>query len=325
MADHRALTQSRPVISNSPTYQSPEYGAPMMSPMGVPQPFMPIFADPLSHTMPGIPPSPVLRSSFCDPNLAYAILPPYAMHPMPHHIHEASLNAMRMNTSTTSNTRPRKPMHGLPIPTRHNLNLNPNSPVFPAPYRAPGQGPTSRPFSRRTIFIQNLSATTTKADLESFLQGPNSAGIEQTEIPLDAERGRCKGFARVTFHQADEAKRAVARFNNAIFLGAKIRVKIDRSIHGAAAAYANYGLAQAPPPVPPRAGPAPDPNSPKTPGPAPSAREAPAEDKKVAPGLPAATAPVPGAGGRKESLPKVDRCQPLVVNGSGIGRRAVAT
>ncbi|PLB45160.1 hypothetical protein P170DRAFT_365976 [Aspergillus steynii IBT 23096] len=301
-----------PVNSNSPTYQTPDYGAPMMSPMGMPQPFMPIFADPLTHTMPGFPPSPVLRASYCDPNFAFAFLPPYALPPMPHPLHEASLNAMRMNSGTASNNRPTKPIHGLPIQHRH--SLNPNSPIWPASCRAPGPGPTGRPFSRRTIFIQNLSVTTTKKDLENFLQGPNNTGIEQSEIPTDAETGRCKGFARVTFHHADEAKRAVARYNNAIFMGAKIRVKIDRSIHVA------YSSSQGPP----RAAPGPDDaaNTASTGTPSsPTAPEGPAEENKVSPVLPAGTSP--GAGGRRESLPKIDRCQPLVVNGSGIGRRAV--
>ncbi|KAI9039678.1 uncharacterized protein KD926_009148 [Aspergillus affinis] len=309
-----------PVMSTSPTYQSPEYGAQMMSPMGMPpQPFLPIFADPLSQPIPGIPPSPALRS-FCDPNLAFAILPPYALSPMPHPLHEASINAMRMNNGSAN-----KPMYSHAMPTR-NINLNPNSPIFPAPCRtAPGSGPPTQPTFRKTVFIQNLSTTTTKADLETFLQGPNTNNsIEQSELPVDAETGRCKGFARVTFYHADEAKRAVARYNNAIFMGAKIRVKIGRSIHGA------YSLASQNPPPPTHPRPTHGLEIPTIPSNTPDttarhavAPETPAENKRrVSPVIPQTA---PNSGARKESLPKADRCQPLVVNGSGIGRRAVAT
>ncbi|KAK1139947.1 hypothetical protein N8T08_011024 [Aspergillus melleus] len=299
-----------PVMSTSPTYQSPEYGAPMMSPMGLPsQPFLPIFADPLSQTIPGFPPSPVLRP-FCDPNLAFAILPPYALSPMPHPLREASINAMCMNNGTASSSRPSKPMYRHGVPNRNKTNLNPNSPIFPAPGGAAlGTGYPTRPTFRRTVFIQNLSATTTKADLESFLQGLNTnTSIEQSEVPVDAETGHCKGFARVTFYYAEDAKRAVIRYHNAVFMGAKIRVKIDRSIHGAYSLPsqgilpATHGLESATVVAP----------------------QTPVDNKKnVSPVIPLETPSNSGA--RKDSLPKADRCQPLVVNGSGTGRRTVAT
>ncbi|THC97320.1 hypothetical protein EYZ11_003211 [Aspergillus tanneri] len=223
--------------------------------------------------------SPGLRPSFCDPNLAFAFFPAYPISPMAHPLHDTTINTMHMDSSSSATTNNSHPHHR----PRKSISSY------------------TRPMTRRTIFIQNLSASTTPTDLETFLQqsiGTNvtTSSIEQTEMPLDAETGCCKGFARVTFHQTEEAKRAVTMCNNAIFMGAKIRVKIDRSIH------VRYSLAQGPTSLPE-----------SSPG-------------IVAPESSGAEMKLSAAGARRESAPtQVDRCQPLVVNGSGIGRRVVAT
>lgn len=119
-------------------------------------------------------------------------------------------------------------------------------------------------------------------------------------MPLNPDTGRCKGFARVTFRSADEAKRAISLYNTAFFLGAKIRVKIDRS------GYFPSGQSQGYP--------ARDgyylPNRPNQP-----------ERKSVENDI----TPAPGTVDRKSSGPQRvterDRCQPLVVNGSGLGNK----
>ncbi|GFG03717.1 protein gar2 [Aspergillus udagawae] len=274
----------------APVYQGqgPEY-AQVINPMAMPpppppppylQPFVPVFTDQL----PSIPHSPSLSHSFCD-TLAFAMLPTYPipqLHPHPEHPFT--------NTNNTNNTPrrrttfyPRKPSSSEPSQLQTNPRFTP----------------------RRTIFIQNLGPTTTPHDLTLFLQ--DAGTIEQCEMPLNPDTGRCKGFARVTFRSADEAKRAIALYNTTFFLGAKIRVKIDRSGyfssghgHGQGQGYAaseGYYL----------------PNSLS-------------HSEKKTDQVDITTTPGPrtldrnsvrqGANDRER-----DRCQPLVVNGSGLGSK----
>ncbi|GIC94217.1 RNA-binding protein [Aspergillus udagawae] len=275
----------------APVYQGqgPEY-AQVINPMAMPpppppppylQPFVPVFTDQL----PSIPHSPSLSHSFCD-TLAFAMLPTYPipqLHPHPEHPFTNS-NTNNNNTPRPRTTfYPRKPSSSEPSQLQTNSRFTP----------------------RRTIFIQNLGPTTTPHDLTLFLQ--DAGTIEQCEMPLNPDTGRCKGFARVTFRSADEAKRAIALYNTAFFLGAKIRVKIDRSSyfssghgHGQGQGYAaseGYYL----------------PNSLS-------------HSEKKTDQVDITTAPGPrtvdrnsvrqGANDRER-----DRCQPLVVNGSGLGSK----
>ncbi|GES60277.1 RNA binding protein [Aspergillus terreus] len=255
-----------PVISSGTTYHGPEYG-PLLSPMGLPQPFITVFPDPLACQ---IPPS-AGTTTPAPPSPMYA---PYAMG-MYHH--------------------PRRAHHPKSTYTYY---------AAPLPY-APAAATTTttatsatRPPHRRTLFIQNLSPATTPRALRSLLS--DAGTIDHCEMPADRDSARCKGFARVSFRTGDEAKRAVALFNNAVFLGSKIRVKIDRSIQ-VAYTPAVGGLVQEGASVhtPPLSGAA-------------SAASSDVEDARAS----------------RPSSPKkkpVDRCGPLVVNGSGVGPRAVVT
>ncbi|KAE8397059.1 hypothetical protein BDV37DRAFT_277200 [Aspergillus pseudonomiae] len=247
----------------SPTYPPPEYGhAPVMS-------FMPIYPDPLSQHMPGIPPSP----SFCDP-LAFTVYPPYPVSPMP-----AFQDLSHHRT-------PHKP------PYSYTYSYTPTPIPFYAPH--PQSNGNLRTSPRRTIFIQNLSPTTTQSDLHSHLQ--DAGTIESCEVPLDPATARCKGFARITFRTADEAKRAVARYNNSIILNAKIRVKIDRAVPFAA----SYAL------TPPST--------------------VPVTIVSSAPPTTTTTAYTPEHTPTTEEPPQTkSRPGPLVVNGSGIGRNEITT
>ncbi|KAL5364731.1 hypothetical protein BJX96DRAFT_188045 [Aspergillus floccosus] len=258
-----------PVISSTTTYQGPEYG-PLMTPMGLPLPFIPLFPDPLACQ---IPPS----AGTSTPASTSPMYPPYAM---------GMYHPRRAHPKSTYTYYAAAPM-----------------PYAPATATATTTATSAtRPPHRRTLFIQNLSPATTPKALRSLLS--DAGTIDHCEMPADPDSARCKGFARVSFRTGDEAKRAVALFNNAVFLGSKIRVKIDRSIQ---VAY-----------------------TPAVGGPAPVVQE----------GVPVDTPPPSGAasaasedaedvhGTLQSSLPKkkpVDRCGPLVINGSGVGPRAVVT
>ncbi|PTU23413.1 hypothetical protein P175DRAFT_0171117 [Aspergillus ochraceoroseus IBT 24754] len=295
--------------------------------MAIPhQPFMPIFTDPLSQPVPGMPNSPALRPAFCDP-MAFGILPAYPMSHMHPPIMAPSirLNQRRPNhTPTGANNSsnasiPRKAMY---------TYTHSHPPLFPAYSNAPSRQP-----GRRTIFIQNLSPTTTAQDLRNLLQEAAAGAIEKCEVPTDPETSRCKGFARVTLASAEEAKRAIGLYNNTVFMGSKIRVKIDRSIH-----IASYNLnpgsgmvtnpgktesttaaATAVVVVDPPTGRTdqmqPDGTCSSTSTSACSCAASESSDDEPKPVEPCETA--------KPPLSKpIDRCQPLVINGSGIGRTA---
>ncbi|KAL3481181.1 hypothetical protein BJX99DRAFT_180091 [Aspergillus californicus] len=200
------------VISTSPTYHSTDYG-PMLSPMVIPhQTFLPIYTDPMCP-IPALPTSPTLQPSYCDP-MGLVTIPtiPYAMS---HHMHQPTMaTSIRSDPLTTST--PRKTLYNYTNPT-------PSHPAYP------------RQNSRRTILIQNLNPIATPQDIHCLLQ---NTSVEHCEI-LPANTGsssnfgtqfnRYKAAARVTIRSAEEAKRAVMQYNNYWFMEFKIRVKFDRS------------------------------------------------------------------------------------------------
>ncbi|GIJ84669.1 hypothetical protein Asppvi_003518 [Aspergillus pseudoviridinutans] len=283
----------------TPAYQGhgPEY-AQVINPMAMPpppppppyiQPFVPVFTDQL----PSIPHSPSMSHSFCD-TLAFTMLPTYPIPPLhPHHEHPFT----NSNINNNNNPRPRTTFYPRKPPSSEESQTQTNPRFTP----------------RRTIFIQNLSPTTTPHDLALFLQ--DAGTIEQCEMPLNPDTGRCKGFARVTFRTADEAKRAIALYNTAFFLGAKIRVKIDRSGYFSSGQGHGQGLGQGQ-------------------GQGYVAREGyylanrlnPPERKTDQVDITPAPGPRTvdrnsGPERERETERERDRCQPLVVNGSGLGSK----
>ncbi|PYI25823.1 hypothetical protein BP00DRAFT_467896 [Aspergillus indologenus CBS 114.80] len=321
-----------PVISTSPTYPNSEYG-PVIDLMSIPhqhQPFLPVFADAVTqHAIPAIPQSPApLRHNFRDA-FAIPILPSYPL-PAVQPFVEGPISTRFGTTAGRRSHFPRKPVH----------NYHPNNVSFTSPaYHQPSSATGPPHFSpRRTIFVQNLSPATSGLALRDFFQDAGVA-IEQCEVPLDTESGRCRGFARVTFRTAEEAKRIIALYNGCTFLGARIRVKIDRSmLHHASnppldpvnvpksttnPSTRNYNtLRQGHTPFKPpthtakdhRRGPTPEEDIPRN--------EAAATTTAARDISPSAS---PSSSPPSTAAKQTDRCGPLVVNGSGTGRRAVAT
>ncbi|GKZ79029.1 hypothetical protein AnigIFM56816_002899 [Aspergillus niger] len=279
-----------PILSASPscpTYTATDYG-PMVNPLAMPQqPFMPFPTDPVTQQpISGIPPSPApLRHSFGDA-FAIPLLPAYpfpTMAPFP----DASAHG------------------GLSLPGRRahmsgKASYGYNPAFAPQIYHSGGPGPRSSP--RRTIFVQNLSPTTTDKLLRAFIE-ESGATVEQSEVSTDPDTGRCKGFARVTLRTADEAKRVVAQYNGINFMDANLRVKIDRSLHLAYSLTRERHAGSAPSanansPVAKNQGPYGAGNSPRSSS------------------LSSSTSTSSKSG---------DHCGPLVVNGSNTGTKAVAT
>lgn len=83
--------------------------------------------------------------------------------------------------------------------------------------------------ARRAVYFQNLHPATTTADLKILLQG---AGIvEQCSImvPPGVHNALVHNHASAIMYSVEEAKRAVIMFNGMMFMGSRIRVKMDHS------------------------------------------------------------------------------------------------
>ncbi|KAL4884324.1 hypothetical protein BJY04DRAFT_182198 [Aspergillus karnatakaensis] len=286
------------VVPSSPTYQSTEYG-PIPSPIfASQQSFVAIFADPLGHTVTGVPNSPTLQPSFCDP-MTFGTIPSYAVS---HQMHQPMMaNGFRPGLHNRST--PRKSLY--------NYN-NPSAPTCP------------RQSFRRNIVIQNLNPATTDQDLLAFLQ--ETVTVEHCEVvpmntSLDTRFTRYRATARVTLGSAEEAKRAVALYNNTTFMRFRIRVRIDRSALQSdpcslvpdeyAPALGDFSAFASAEPQVQMTPPATESSTSDTDEVIQSHTSSPCEMMERGP----------------TTQPKsADRCQPLVINGSGLGgRTAVST
>ncbi|KAJ0421887.1 hypothetical protein BJY00DRAFT_100411 [Aspergillus carlsbadensis] len=282
---------AKSVLSPSPTCHSSEY-VPVMSPMAVShQHFVQIYVDPLCQTVPALPNSPALQPSFYDP-MGVSFIPTYAVS---HQMHPPS---MTNNITSTP----------LGLSTLHKDRYN---------YSNPPSHPHHH--SRRTILLHNLDPTTTPQELHAFLQ--RDVTIESCEVlhadscVNDTQATRYKASARITTRSADEARRAVALYNNVFFKGFRLRVKIDRSItptspytiapmhyNASQSDFAMYETSQLHPTPPTSEGSSSDSD----------------EFSQIHKGMQCEEVIPPLS---PKSKP-IDRCGPLVVNGSGIGTAA---
>ncbi|PYH50009.1 uncharacterized protein BP01DRAFT_378618 [Aspergillus saccharolyticus JOP 1030-1] len=214
-----------PIIASSPAYQNLEYG-PVIDLMSIPhqhQPYLPMFTDSITqHAISTIPQSSApLRHAFGDA-LTMPILPNYPL-PAVQPFLDSPMST-RFGPTGRRNLFPRKSVYNYRYP---------DNPSFSAqaynhqPSNAADANPRSSP--RRTVFVQNLSPATSTLALRDFLQN-SGVTVEYCEVPLDRETGRCKGYARVRLQSAEEAKRTIALYSGCTFLGARIRVKMDRGV-----------------------------------------------------------------------------------------------
>ncbi|KAL4802692.1 hypothetical protein BDV18DRAFT_59780 [Aspergillus unguis] len=282
---------TEPAVPSSPSYHSTDYGSVSNLPFVSQQLFMPVFADPLCQQIPAVPSSPTLQPSFYDP-VAFGMMSPYAMS---HQMHQPVIaNTLR---PSYLNPTPRKSLYSY---------HNPLPPSYP------------HHNIRRSIIIHNLNPETTDQDLHAYLQ--ETVTVEHCKVlpmqtGVDAPPFRTTATARVTLRSADEAKRAVALYNNTFFMHFRIRVKIDKSIpHYMAHSYApeQYGSYQDTSEIREAQHPTP----PTTEGSSSDSDEL--THSGEASDCSSMEKPDP------KSKPTIS-CQPLVVNGSGIGgRTAVA-
>lgn len=74
----------------------------------------------------------------------------------------------------------------------------------------------------RSVFIGNLPYDTTWKELKEFLEGSL-----RVDVPRNTSN-RAKGHATATFESSEAAERSCLRFNNSVFKGRQIRVRMDR-------------------------------------------------------------------------------------------------
>lgn len=74
----------------------------------------------------------------------------------------------------------------------------------------------------RSVFIGNLPYDTTWKELKAFLEGSL-----RVDVPRNTNN-RAKGHATATFESSEAAERSCLRFNNSMFKGRQIRVRMDR-------------------------------------------------------------------------------------------------
>lgn len=186
---------TRSAHSASPIYPYPEF-APMVTPMPMPpQPYMPMMPEPTQC----FPPSPMMHCSMYD-GPGWNMMPMYPIPPI-QPLHD---NAGEFPPSYFH---PRKPW-----------GIRPPSSSSPVP-----------DLTQRAVYFQNLHPATTTADLKVLLQG---AGIvEQCSIMVtpDVHNALVHNNASAIMHSVEEAKRAVIMFNRMMFMGSRIRVKMDHS------------------------------------------------------------------------------------------------
>ncbi|KAF3394269.1 hypothetical protein F1880_004918 [Penicillium rolfsii] len=178
--------------STCQTYPYPEF-APMIGPLPMaPQPFMPMIPEPMQC----IPPSPMMHCSMYD-GPGWNMLPMYPISPV---------QPLRDNT-------------GDPFPSFH--------PRKPWANHPPTSSSPVPDLAQRAVYMQNLSPATTTADVKSLLQSIGTA--EQCNVSgLSEAYDHRQKQASAIMRTVDEARRAMDMFNGMMFMGYRIRVKMDQ-------------------------------------------------------------------------------------------------
>lgn len=73
------------------------------------------------------------------------------------------------------------------------------------------------------LLVRNLSRTTTEAQLQAAFEVHGD--VQSTDLVMDKETGKSKGFGFVNMPKVGEAKIAMKNLNNSVIDGETIRVK----------------------------------------------------------------------------------------------------
>jgi hypothetical protein len=127
------------------------------------------------------------------------------------------------------NMMPVYPMYPMsPIQQLPESSIGEYSPAHPRnPWTKDSTITATSDLTQRAVCIKNLHSITTASDLENLLQ---SAGkVEQCNVVVtsDAKSNQAQTHGSAIMHSVEDAKRAVTMLNNMVFMGSRIRVKMD--------------------------------------------------------------------------------------------------
>ncbi|KAI8806419.1 RNA-binding domain-containing protein [Cladochytrium replicatum] len=86
--------------------------------------------------------------------------------------------------------------------------------------------------ARRQLFVGNLPFAVGWQELKDLFRA--AGNVLRTDVAMTPQ-GRSRGFGTVLFETDEEARNAIAQFNNYEWLGRRIEVREDRAVSGAAA------------------------------------------------------------------------------------------
>ncbi|KAJ5219394.1 Nucleotide-binding alpha-beta plait [Penicillium cinerascens] len=182
------------IQSTTPTYPYPEYAS-IAGPMAMsPHHYMSMMPDSRMQPMQCFPPSPLMHSSICD-GQGWNVMPMYPVSPI-------------------------QPLHDTSDGYPHH---QPRKPWANYTERSSPTGDSTQ----RAVYIQNLNAATTAADLQGLLQGAGTVercNVTVTKAFDNQTQTQHQPLGSAIMRTIEEAKRAVATLNNTTFMGAQIRV-----------------------------------------------------------------------------------------------------
>ncbi|KAI9870003.1 MAG: hypothetical protein M1830_004844 [Pleopsidium flavum] len=85
------------------------------------------------------------------------------------------------------------------------------------------------PTEARGVFIHELNYNATCADVANMMR--QAGRVDRCEMNTYTSTAKSRGSASATFHNVEEAGRAVEMFDGTLFMGRKIRVRLDREVN----------------------------------------------------------------------------------------------
>lgn len=161
-----------------------------------PQPYMPMIPEPMQC----VPPSPMMHCTMYDAP-GWNMMPMYPVSPV-------------------------QPLHD-------NAGDHPSQRFHPRKLGANHPVPSSSPvpdLAQRAVYIQNLNPTTTTADVEALLQSTGTVEHCKITVTSGVHDPHAQALASAIMHTVDDAKRVVNTFNGMMFIGSRIRVRMDHSL-----------------------------------------------------------------------------------------------
>ena len=159
--------------------------------------------------IPSMPTSPSFPSSFCESIPMVIPLSPFGIPPMSTYHFPAMQGFQKPYTHTHAHAHAR--VYNRRPQTRKSAQ--------------PQSQPLERDHDQKNLLIHTLPPTTTTQSLRTHL---SAAGrLASCTLSTDNRTGQCTGFARAVYQHADDARRAVGMFQDGVFGGVRIRIRVE--------------------------------------------------------------------------------------------------